>query len=77
MYIKHVTSLALSGANDYNLCRTSILISIDGANSSTYAQYQRQRDFIANQLVTNKWNHFDRIAVSTQKQLKLFWAKNL
>jgi hypothetical protein len=41
----------------------NIIILVDASNGLNESQFKREKEFIANQLVTNNWTHFERIAV--------------
>lgn len=57
---------------NYHPCNTSIYISIDGTNHSLDddVQFRRQKLFIVNRLVDDRWNRFERIAVQLYAEYK-------
>jgi ribonuclease HIII len=65
--IRIVIDAFITSTNSDNFpTKTNILIVIDAFNSSAnYDEYLKQKSFIANKLVTDKWTNFERLALIT------------
>ena len=47
----------------YFPCKSSIVLLLDGSNGLSYAPYAQQKLFIADELLTSQWSHFERLAI--------------
>uniref|UniRef100_A0AC35UHP8 VWFA domain-containing protein n=1 Tax=Rhabditophanes sp. KR3021 TaxID=114890 RepID=A0AC35UHP8_9BILA len=62
------SSLAVTTQPSYYPVKSGIIIAIDSSTTLTATQFLTQLKFVSNDLVTNQWNHYERIALVNYNQ---------